>query len=163
MSLETIYYIGQTIAVGAVTPSLIFVGLQVRQNTKAQHMVAQQQYYALKNAFVSQIAEGSAYADIYRKGLEDLNQLSETERWQFGAMMQISFDTALSGFQNPDAVGGELVRAWEITLRPGSIEWWKNGRTLYPQDFQQWVDAAIEKRRSQHQHEPGKAQRTTET
>lgn len=34
MTLETIYYIGQTIAVVAILASLIFVGMQVRQNTK---------------------------------------------------------------------------------------------------------------------------------
>lgn len=34
MSLESIYYIGQTIAVVAILASLIFVGMQVRQNTK---------------------------------------------------------------------------------------------------------------------------------
>ena len=36
MSLETIYYVGQTIAVVAIIASLVFVGLQIRQNTRAQ-------------------------------------------------------------------------------------------------------------------------------
>ena len=34
MTLETIYYVGQTIAVVALIISLIFVGLQVRQNSQ---------------------------------------------------------------------------------------------------------------------------------
>lgn len=34
MTLENIYYIGQTVAVGALAASLLFVGFQVRQNTK---------------------------------------------------------------------------------------------------------------------------------
>lgn len=34
MTLENIYYIGQTIAVVALIASLLFVGFQVRQNTK---------------------------------------------------------------------------------------------------------------------------------
>lgn len=34
MSLENIYYIGQTIAVAAIIASLLFVGFQVRQNTR---------------------------------------------------------------------------------------------------------------------------------
>ncbi|MEZ5892854.1 MAG: hypothetical protein R3C58_06875 [Parvularculaceae bacterium] len=34
MTLENIYYIGQTLAVVAVIASLLFVGFQVRQNTK---------------------------------------------------------------------------------------------------------------------------------
>ena len=34
MTLETVYYITQIIAVAAVVASLIFVGMQVRQNTK---------------------------------------------------------------------------------------------------------------------------------
>ncbi len=144
MSLETIYYITQIIAVVAVIASLLFVGLQVRQNTKAQHLVAQQNYYFSKNEFVGRIADDPTYADIYRRGLQNLYDLSETERWRFGAMMQLSFDTALTGFKNPDALGEGIVEAWEITLRPGSIQWWENGRSLYPEDFQAWVDNAIE-------------------
>ncbi len=34
MTLENIYYIGQTIAVVALVGSLLFVGFQIRQNTK---------------------------------------------------------------------------------------------------------------------------------
>jgi len=34
MTLEAIYYVGQTVAVIAILASLVFVGLQVRQNTK---------------------------------------------------------------------------------------------------------------------------------
>ena len=39
MTLENIYYIGQTLAVMAILASLIFVGFQVRQN--ARHTRAQ--------------------------------------------------------------------------------------------------------------------------
>lgn len=35
MTLESIYYIGQTLAVVAILVSLIFVGIQIRQNTRA--------------------------------------------------------------------------------------------------------------------------------
>jgi hypothetical protein len=35
LSLEQIYYLCQTIAAGAVVISLIYVGIQVRQNTHA--------------------------------------------------------------------------------------------------------------------------------
>ena len=35
MTLESIYYIGQTIAVALLIISIVFVGLQIRQNTKA--------------------------------------------------------------------------------------------------------------------------------
>ena len=34
MNLETIYYIGQTVAVVAIILSLIFVGIQIKQNTE---------------------------------------------------------------------------------------------------------------------------------
>lgn len=34
MTLENIYYVSQTVAVGALVASLLFVGFQVRQNTK---------------------------------------------------------------------------------------------------------------------------------
>ncbi len=147
MSLENIYYIGQSVAVVAILGSLLFVGFQVRQNTKAQHLAVQQNYYAAKNAFVSLIAENPLFADIYRKGLSDILSLSETERWQFGAMMQMTFDTALMAYQNPDAFADDIVEASLVTIRPGSVEWWNKGRNLYPPEFQKWIDSAIEKRK----------------
>ncbi len=39
MNLENLYYVGQTVAVVAILASLLFVGFQVRQNSK--HMRAQ--------------------------------------------------------------------------------------------------------------------------
>ncbi|PHS22314.1 MAG: hypothetical protein COA84_12865, partial [Robiginitomaculum sp.] len=35
MTLESIYYIGQTVAVVAILASLVFVGMQVRQSNRA--------------------------------------------------------------------------------------------------------------------------------
>lgn len=40
MTLESIYYVGQTIAVVALLASLVFVGFQVHLNTKATHASA---------------------------------------------------------------------------------------------------------------------------
>jgi hypothetical protein len=38
LSLEQIYYLGQIIAAGAVVITLIYVGLQVKQNTHAVNL-----------------------------------------------------------------------------------------------------------------------------
>jgi len=40
MTLETIYYIGQTVAVIGILASLIFVGIQIRQNTEQSKAAA---------------------------------------------------------------------------------------------------------------------------
>lgn len=50
MSLENIYYIGQTVAVVAILATLIVVALQVGQNTRTQRAAAMSSFNQLKFA-----------------------------------------------------------------------------------------------------------------
>lgn len=144
MTLENIYYIGQTIAVLAVVGSLIFVGVQLRQNTIAQRQNAQDAFNIMKFDHMSLLISNPDVADIHRRGLKDLSKLDDIERWRFGAIMQQVFDMALSLYRQPDAFEeGNLNRIMIAIRQPGATEWWSSGREIYPPDFQIEMDKMI--------------------
>lgn len=84
MDLEAIYYIGQTIAVIAIILSLIFVGVQVRQNTEqSKAAAAEAAHRSFLDWYYSQTPETAA---IFTKGEAGLEKLIRTERYQYFAI-----------------------------------------------------------------------------
>ena len=86
MSLETIYYISQIIAVLAVIASMIFVGIQIRQSTKQ----AEESERVARGEVLQNIAEGlrqhslvmMAYPEVYECFVNhtDPADISEADR-----------------------------------------------------------------------------------
>ncbi|MEL7546825.1 MAG: hypothetical protein AAGJ84_09255 [Pseudomonadota bacterium] len=89
MSLETIYYIGQTIAVVAIIMSLIFVGIQLQMGRKqaeeaervargqvVQHLAAEHRQHSLAMLL---------YPEVYRYfvGGADQSEMTDSERSRF--------------------------------------------------------------------------------
>jgi len=144
MSLENIYYIGQTVAVLAIIASLIFVGLQLRQNTLAQNLAAQQAFNSMKFQHMSLLIADADVATLHRKGLKDFSSLDEIERWRFGALMQQVTDMAFSVYRFSNAYEYNIEGIIMVTMKqPGAIEWWRKGRLIYPKHFSEEVDKWI--------------------
>jgi len=78
MTLEEIYYIGQTIAVVAILGSLFAIFLQQRQANRiaqTQNLVLSDSYQATLRAFM----ENEDLAEIFRKAMFEQTPLSPTE------------------------------------------------------------------------------------
>ena len=85
MTLETVYYITQIIAVAAVLASLIFVGIQIRQNTEqakdANRLARAQMHQQIADGFTqvmsfSMHTEDKLIEAIFREGFSDNLSLS---------------------------------------------------------------------------------------
>jgi hypothetical protein len=87
MDLESVYYVGQTIAVVAILCSLVFVGFQVRQSNKDARSQSRQ---GLIDTFAGLNWELSQHPDLLRilaTGVKDWSRLSNMEKTQFETMM----------------------------------------------------------------------------
>lgn len=76
MTLETIYYIGQTVAVIAIIISLSFVGLQMRQNDRTAQAQIHQEIADAYNAMIltSAIDGGALFrAALSEKSIEEID------------------------------------------------------------------------------------------
>jgi hypothetical protein len=81
MTLEDAFFVSQIVAGVAVTLSLVYVGLQVRQNTRTTKLAAVQAVQTAMGRIEELIIEDNGFADILRRGLtETVNDLSDTDR-----------------------------------------------------------------------------------
>ncbi len=69
MTLEEFNFIAEIIASIAVIASLIYVALQIKQNTAATHVTAAQSFAEADNGFVGLINTSNNLADILHRGL----------------------------------------------------------------------------------------------
>lgn len=151
MSLETIYYIGQTIAVVAIVLSLIFVGVQVRQNTaQARADAAEAAHRSFLDWYYSQTPEMAA---VFVRANEDFDGLSAEDRF-------LTFTLAMPMLMNlqeahikwvEGTLAEERWRFWDefatIILVPPIVEKiWKVRRMMFSDAFQEYFDSKLEER-----------------
>lgn len=83
MSLESAFYISQLIAVVALIPSIIFLALQVGQNTAQLKAGARYQFVEATGRMHALTAGSPQVASVFRRGLDDFEALDDDERMQF--------------------------------------------------------------------------------
>ncbi len=105
MTLESIYFISQIVAVIAILASLIFVGLQVRQSNRAA-----EQANTLAKADMTQaswdtilVTQAQMYstpesADLMQRGLYGAAPLTDAEKLRFSINMSNMLSTVESGY-----------------------------------------------------------------
>ena len=147
MSLEEFNYIAEIIASIAVIASLLYVALEVRQNTAATQAATGQSYVAALLENVGLINLSSNLADILDRGANGLANLKNDEIIQFGAFIDQNFIT-YEAFYFRWKAGMLDARLWSIyshciagfTVQPGWQNWWEIRHHWYDQEFQEYVN-----------------------
>ena len=91
MSLEDLGNVGEFVGAIAVVVSLIYLAVQIRQNTRSLRAGAFQQYRQ-QSAELRRLLAEPDMASVYRRGLYSPDQLTEEERTRFAAMMVFAFN-----------------------------------------------------------------------
>ena len=132
MSLEQASSLAQIISALAVFASLIFVGLQIRQNTDAVRAASSQ----------------GDFAQIWWKGVENLEDLHEGEIVRF-----LSFNSSIFRFFESSRVQwlrGQLddehwhtveQHAIALAMKPGVQSFWELRKHWHCRAFQAWFEA----------------------
>jgi len=148
MTLESIYYIGQTVAVIGILASLIFVGVQIRQNTEqSKAAAAEAAHRSFLDWYYSQTPETAA---IFTKGEAGLEKLSRAERYQYFAIAM----PLLMNIQEAHLkwAEGALVedrwRFWDkfasgIVISPPVETVWLERRFMFSDVFQTYFDEKV--------------------
>jgi hypothetical protein len=105
----------ETLGIVGVIASLIFVGLEIRQNTTATKAAAIQEMTASNLVHMDGIAGNSQLVDVLSRGTADIESLTDAERSQF--LLTIN-----AGLMNTHG----LFRQWELGVLPDE-DWahWK--------------------------------------
>ena len=136
MSLETVSYLAQIVGTIGVVVSLVFVGLQVRQNTRAlernEHNSTMAQWTVVRMA----IAQHPDIAELMTAGLRGERALDAAEQLRLDSMLQ---EQAWASFHVWDrtqrgvfpkgtfeATAGVLLR--DVLRTPGGNAWWQRAK-----------------------------------
>jgi hypothetical protein len=103
LTLEQVYYVGELLGVIAVVASLIYLALQLRQNTLSIRMSSIQALSSDYIGFVGMVAQSEGLADVFLHGLENIESLANTDRIRFrmilSHMFRILFWRTMSGLR----------------------------------------------------------------
>jgi len=83
MTLNEAYLVSQIAAAILVAPTLLYLAVQVRQNTKQMRANATQQYLETAKDLNLALISTKQAASVYRRGVDDFEGLDEDEKTQF--------------------------------------------------------------------------------
>lgn len=154
MSLETIYYISQIIAVLAVLASLIFVGIQIQQNTEqakdANRLARAQMHQQIADGFTEAMSltlqiDDEIVESVFMNGITD--QAGVAEMQKFSALM-LGLLKHLENVFYQHKEGFVANEYWQSTCnylilllgRHGARQWWDKRKSVFANEFTQFVD-----------------------
>jgi hypothetical protein len=147
MTLETIIDLGQTVA---VFTSLVFVGYQIRQHTRALKATSHHAITDSFNALNVLVYSDPRVARIQRLGLAGLGNFNEDEALQFSwlllANMRI-FETLYyqfkTGTMEQQLYEAELRTLKWVTSQPGFQAWWLANPISFSAEFRMFIGGLI--------------------
>jgi len=146
MTLEEIYYVGQTIAVLAILASLIFVGIQVRQNTRATRSASHSAVSNALNEINRMFAENADLTKIWIAGMADREALTVEERWRFDSTLRAYMHVCETMYVQAGLGAGDMsiMIAEEDGIRAvfaahGVRDWWAQNPYGFCPEFRSYV------------------------
>lgn len=147
MSLEQWSYVGSLIGAVAVVASLIFVGVQLRQQTAAVRASTSQAHAALYAEINSGIIDNADFARIWRLGLGGIEVLAPDDRVRFVAFASTVFRFFESSYVQHqrgqlDTEHWHIIegQAMEYVQQPGIQGWWTLRRHWHSPRFRDWIE-----------------------
>ncbi|MDH3352067.1 MAG: hypothetical protein OEM60_04495 [Gammaproteobacteria bacterium] len=150
-NLESLANLGEIIGAIAVVVSLIYLAVQVRQNTKAQqteNFSRALDRVAAIQATLSQDAETSV---IFSKGVSDPSDLTSRERMQFTWTMYELFGAFEFMFiaSKTNAIPEEIWQRWSSAIAwwlsySGVKAWWKVRPIPFSESFTSYIESLLE-------------------
>ncbi len=147
MTLEQIYYIGQTIAVVAIIGSLVAIFFQMRlQNAIRQTEIARSMTGAFQSTW-ARMHEDPAFTRLVRVAASHWDKLPDNQKfvvhsyWAEIALVASDQLFQSGGKLKPGSAGYKMV-VWFVGMvrTPGPQLWWSKAKFFFDPAFQQIVD-----------------------
>lgn len=134
--------------------SLIYVGIQIRQNTRAMRNQAGQNLTDMQVKVNTLLAGNSDLAEIIQRGFSGRDALSADEELRFNTFWLAIYKQNDYSYHQYMAGQIDLV-SWETLEReipfvlgqPGTSEWWNQDKQRFSQEFVEHVDQILEERK----------------
>ena len=147
MTIADLSDIAQALAAIATVLGLVFVGYQIRQNTRATRAAAHHSVSNSLNEINRMFAESADLTRIWLVGLQDRKALSAEDKWRFDSVMRAYMHVCETMFvQSELGSGDDSIRLAEeegirtVMASPGSREWWDENPYGFCAEFRDYVD-----------------------
>jgi hypothetical protein len=148
MKLSEWAHIAEVTGAVAIVASLIFVGLEVRENTQVTRLTMDRTIDQQSIALNLTVAQSADFADVLVRGELDRSSLSPADRARFDNYCLSRFGSYENIVGDFDAgfIADKEFQLWAEHFefrfdRPGYRQFWIAHREVYFESFQQWGDA----------------------
>ena len=146
MNWEAIGTISEVVGALAVVLSLVYVGVQIRQNTRQVRVATHDGTTRDFRQFTRQML-ASGLTQVFSRGLEDYAALSEEQKLEFAFMMYDVFKAFenvhyhyLHGTLGEDAWAGWRRFIASYASAPGAQHYWSVRRDIFTPEFQNFIE-----------------------
>jgi hypothetical protein len=148
MTLAELSDISQALGAVAVVASLIFVGIQIRQNTAATRAASHNAVSDSLNEINRMFAESAELSRIWLAGMADRDALTAEERWRFDAtaraymhVCETMYIQAGLGVGDKGIMLAEEEGIRRVLAAPGVRAWWMENPYGFCAEFRSYVAA----------------------
>jgi hypothetical protein len=150
MDFQALGNIGEFVGAIAVVISLIYLAVQVSQNTASQQAENYTRALNRISALQSHLAQNGKYAMMFSRGVVDTTSLTPEERiqitWIFYEMFG-AFEFMFHAAEH-NAMPVEVWNRWVSTIAfwlryPGVLAWWEVRPTPFTDSFTSFVESLI--------------------
>jgi len=150
MPWEAVASIAKVVSAIGVIISLIYVGLQLRQNNKnlrsaTQHAISVSIGQTYRNLQSPDVAK------LFLIGIKNFNDLEGEDRLRFSGLMgefyrnyEDIFVQWINKALDENAWNGQRSAMLDILSQPGSRQWWETRRHWYNTDFVKYLESELE-------------------
>jgi hypothetical protein len=150
IDLQSLANLGEVIGAAAVVASLLYLALQVRQNSKAQRTENYARALERVSAFQAVLSQDGDLARIFSKGVRDTSELTGLEKIRFTWSLYEAFGSFEFMFHTykTDEIPEEVWNRWSQTVAwwlnfPGVQQWWMNRPVNFTESFTLFVESLI--------------------
>ncbi len=155
MTLEDLGNLGDFIGGLAVIATLVYLAVQIRQNTRMLRSAGEQTTRSDSTATITLAAQTPENAAVFHKGFSNPGALSPEERTQFGLFMAAAFYHFQQGYtayrggtQSQDTWKSQVLALQLYAASPGVRDWWRRqGNGLFDSESEFWRLADSEVRK----------------
>ena len=152
MNWEMLAAIGQLAAVFVGIPSLIYLAVQIREQTKERRHSAVNALAVQWGDLTKSLHDNAEFGAIYLRGMHSFTNLDAVSKLRFSAFLNRFFKNFEGMYFShcdgilTESLWGEIERTMsDVIAYPGVQEWWKTRRHWHTEEFGRVVDAIIAK------------------
>ena len=149
MNWEAVSAIAEWLGVVLIVVSLGYVAIQIRQNTKPVRAATELDTGRQWSEFHARIAHSQDMADIWDKGLTNVEDLSVPEKrkfiWlvaEYLFLVESLYRQRQMGFLGHDSWSQHQSAVTGLLLHPVIESWWESGVSPYSPEFKAAINSA---------------------